>query len=462
MLIDCSMQAFIADRAHMYDGILFSKQAEKRQPPTVVSLALRFYKSMQEIAHEQGVDLAAATVGKKDTLLDQAYYEYNKHGAVATNESYQLNSHVQRGIKHCILFTSSQALLEIQRLLNRMDEGSSPFNGKTLGSSRWILGGEPPRTRAVIAQQWIEIRTMTYPKQVLFVRTLAMDVQMQRKSGKATSMDLEEWNNIANYACWAGQGVQWMLDDGLLSKDSEEHRRLTHRIVEKDFWEKFTGHWMLQEDDFTKTSYPFWPAQMSEDVLAKDESTAVQKAIEQLNEEEQKTQFTKDTLALTSDQSEALNHCASKTKTKKALRIARAAQSSKSIEEGRHLVVQPFMALHCPVHALEKAVHGDTEYNQFVKKREPADGGERHPSYPIHVIVGKRSCHTLHHAYLHTWESDHAIHCTIHCTMHICLTLHHAPCDHVSLGRAMCMCMHAQAQVSCGVRRRQQVREDER
>ena len=379
-LIECSMNSFVTERAHLYDGIMFSKQAEKRLPPTIVSLALRFYKSMQDIAEEHGVQLSTTTVGKKDTLLEQAYGEYSQHGAVATNEDYQLNSHVMRGLRNVILFTSPGAMLEIQKMFNRHEEGSTPFNGKNLGSARWLLGAEPPRTRSAIASQWVEIRTMTTLKQILFIRTIGIEVQMNKKSGKAGTMDLEEWNNIANYACWCGQGIQWMLGDGLLVPDSDEYASLTQRIVEKDFWEKFTGQWLLQDDDFTKATYPFWPvAASTQEILAKDEATAVQKALEELDEEEQKTMFKKDTLALLSDQSDALKHCASKAQTQKALRIARASQAAKSMQEGRDLVVEPFMKKYCAVNVLEKAVQGDRDYNEFFKKKMPAEGGERQP-----------------------------------------------------------------------------------
>ena len=316
-LIECTMHAFETERAHLYDGIVFSKQQEKRQPPTVVSLALRFYQSMLDIAVEQGVELCTAPVGKKDSLLEQAYDEYAKHGVAATNDAYQLNSHIMRGIRNIILFTSADTMYEIQRLLNRMEEGNTPFNGKNLGSARWILGGEPPRTRATTAQQWIEIRTMTPLKQVLFVRTMAVQIMISRKSGKAGNIDLEEWNNIANYACWCGQGIQWMLDDGLLVKSDAECNSLMQRIAEKDYWDKYNGHWLLQEDDFTKMSYPFWPVpQATVEVLAKDESKVVEDAIAHLDEKEQETTFKKDMLALTSDQSEALKHVAFKAQTK--------------------------------------------------------------------------------------------------------------------------------------------------
>ena len=72
-VIGCSMTSFAMDRAHLYDGMLFSKQSEKRQPPTVVSLSLHFYKSMCEIVAEQSVDMCMAIAGKNDTLLDQAH-----------------------------------------------------------------------------------------------------------------------------------------------------------------------------------------------------------------------------------------------------------------------------------------------------------------------------------------------------------------------------------------------------
>ena len=372
------MQAFETERAHLYDGIVYSKQQEKRLPPTVVSLALRFYQSMLDIAVEQGIELGNAPVGKKDSLLEQAYDEYSKHGVAATNDAYHLNDHIQRGIRHIILFTSADALYEIQRLLNRMEEGSTPFHARNLGSTRWILGGKPPRARTAIAQLWVDIGTMTPLKQVLFLKTIAIQIQVSRKSGKSGTMDLEDWNNIANYACWCGQGIQWMLDEGVLVKSSEEFNSLMQRCAEKDFWEKYVGHWLLQEEDFTKTSYPFWPvAKATDEVLGIEESTAVQDAIAQLDEKEQETAFKKDLLALASDQSEALKHVALKAQTKKALRIAKASQQSTSIGQGRALVVEPYMAQHCAVHVLEKAVQGETEYNDFQKKKYPAEGGEK-------------------------------------------------------------------------------------
>ena len=372
------MHAFNTERAHLYDGIVFSKQQEKRQPPTVVSLALRFYKSMQEIAESTSVDLSDAPIGKKDVLLEQVFDECAKHGVAAVNDAYQLNPHMLRGIRNIILFASGDTVYEIQRLLNCMEEGATPFVGKNLGSNRWLLGGEPPRTRATLAKQWVDIRTMTALKQVLFLKTIGMEIQVSRKSGKSGTLDLEEWNNIANYACWCGQGVQWMMDDGLLVRGSDEFQRLTQRIAEKDFWDKYTGHWMLQDDDFEKTSYPFWPVpQATEQVLAKDESSVVQEAIAKLDEKEQDTAFKKDMLGLTSDQSRALTHVAHTAQTQKALRIARAGQAAKSISEGRSLVVEPYMKQHCDVHVLEKPIQGETEYNDFQKKKVPAEGGEK-------------------------------------------------------------------------------------
>ena len=184
------MHAFNTERAHLYDGIVFSKQQEKRQPPTVVSLALRFYKSMQEIAESTSVDLSDAPIGKKDVLLEQVFDECAKHGVAAVNDAYQLNSHILRGIRNIILFASGDTVYEIQRLLNRIEESATPFNGKNLGSSRWLLGGEPPRTRSTLAQQWIDIRVMTALKQAVFMQTLKVGIHTNRKSGKARNIDL--------------------------------------------------------------------------------------------------------------------------------------------------------------------------------------------------------------------------------------------------------------------------------
>ena len=89
MHVHCTTKALDA-RQHTYEAIVFSKQQAERQPPTVLSLALRFHAAMQEKAREAGRNWDALSLGDKEELLDQCFEEYNSYGIVATNEKYQL------------------------------------------------------------------------------------------------------------------------------------------------------------------------------------------------------------------------------------------------------------------------------------------------------------------------------------------------------------------------------------
>jgi hypothetical protein len=108
----------------------------------------------------------------------------------------------------------------------------------------------------------------------------------------------------------------------------------------------------LQESDFHKDLYPFWPQKKDEDVRESEESAALGQAMENLGKEEQATAFKKDTLALMTDQSDALKYASRTARTEKALRIAKASHIARSVQEGRALVVEPFMQKHCAIHVL--------------------------------------------------------------------------------------------------------------
>ncbi len=330
------------------------------------------------IHQEQDIDLAVATLGKKDSLLGQVFQEYNSFGPVATNEKYQLNMHTQTSIRNLLLHCAPAALQEIQKMFNASQEAKTPFHTKVLETSRWLLGGVPPRKSSEPGGLWQEIRIMTAVKQWLFVRVLNFETKLAMKSGRTKQVDVTEWNQIADYACWAGYAVEQLKQELSLSWDSQVVANLAERIAEKDYWEKFLGHWMLMDTDFSKHDYPFWPEKQDGELLREEEDTALGEALHALSQEEADIQFKKDILALTTDQSNVIQHAAALRKSEKGWRIAKAAAIHNSMVQGRQLVVEPFMERHCQVVALEKAVAPDAEYRDFVRKHEAAADGKIH------------------------------------------------------------------------------------
>ena len=222
MHVHCTTKALDA-RQHTYEAIVFSKQQAERQPPTVLSLALRFHAAMQEKAREAGRNWDALSLGDKEELLDECFEEYNSYGIVATNEKYQLKYRDTNSCKNLTLYVCPEALKIIQGVLDNYKERDSPYAVHSLDSTRWLLGRKSSTARGGAASDiWDAIMTTNPAKQVLHQQRI---VSMHRRNAlhcagsSIPKISVDVWNSELAYCCWLGHGLALCAGAKVVSPD---------------------------------------------------------------------------------------------------------------------------------------------------------------------------------------------------------------------------------------------------
>ena len=133
-LIPCVMTARQHQRHHHYDRIITSKKAEQRKPLTLVSLSMRMFNAVEEIANAASITLETATVGARQQLLTQAFDEYNGFETAATNMNYKLDARTQKAITNLLVHVSPLAFKAMQDIYDSFSDDVTIYSIDTLSS----------------------------------------------------------------------------------------------------------------------------------------------------------------------------------------------------------------------------------------------------------------------------------------------------------------------------------------
>ena len=120
---------------------------------------------------------------------------------------------------HILAHASEEAIIEMQKI--QTPEKLTPFSRKNLSNERWLLGGQP---KTAVPGVWERIMTVNPASQKLFMECVGHWVKVNPK----IAMSDQTWLDIADFACWAANGlggVDCKLDD-IESLDTERQEQV--------------------------------------------------------------------------------------------------------------------------------------------------------------------------------------------------------------------------------------------
>ena len=202
------------------------------------------------------------------------------------------------------------------------------------------------------------------------VDILGVQARKMFKQNKVKSMSVDEWNELADYACFCGHGTEILAahckSESIVS--FEEAQNIAQCMVEGDYFEDFKTQWSHRSPDFKHTDYPWWPK--------KDQALLKNVDISMLDTKQQEAQYQADLLAISSDVAKVLRWLSQKKDTLKARRLALAAHVRAQIHKGRKEVVEPFMNQTCSLQACESTSGPATGFNAWVRSWASPNGGK--------------------------------------------------------------------------------------
>ncbi|CAE7219718.1 NHX3 [Symbiodinium sp. CCMP2592] len=363
-----SIKDFTNSREKLYAAVAESQAIKERAPLTLVSLCVKIGVAMLSLAQGQGLDMATAGPPVRAKLLSAVIDEFNGHGQVGVNKSYQLNRHQQDCVRNLLLDTDPSALKEIQLCIDQVPEKRTPFKHQTLQSVRWLLGGGPKRS-ATVNDMWVRILAMDKEKQLLFFQILTFQAISALRAGDQKTMTLERWNENADYACFCGFLLQ---NSGPFVDKPEDLEHLRLRFIRGDFWDAARNFLLVKDPQFDIQQFP-WP-KMEQEANTQRQSS---QHVDELSVQAEEARFKADLLSLTTDCAKALQHKQQQLETAKAKAAAEAAHVRNEILHGRKDVVEPFMREHCHIIAVDSINAAMHEWDEFLKGTSAFGAGNK-------------------------------------------------------------------------------------
>ena len=144
-------------------------------------------------------------------------------------------------------------------------------------------------------------------------------------------LSVEEFNAHADYAAWAGHGLQ----ETAAGMTVDQVQSIRDRIIEGDYVTDFRAQYAFKDPNFRMSDFLFISKPATSDPVV---STG---DLEMLDAAQRESKYQLDLLTLASESAKVLHWLAQRRDSEKNRQLAQAAHIRSQIHSGRNLVVEP-------------------------------------------------------------------------------------------------------------------------